>query len=227
MIKAIAIDDEPLALEVITVYCNALPNISLEKTFSNLTNAKKYLNKFPVDVIFLDIEMPKTNGIDFYKSLLEKKAVIFTTAYEQYAIEGFNVNATDYLLKPFSLERFTEAVLRVESLKKLKQNNTEENQYLAIRADYKLHRILYTDILYFEAMDDYVRIHIENQNTITARSTMKAMLAKLPETLFVRIHKSYIVPVKNIKSVSSKSVNLDDVELPLGANFKQKLQNLL
>lgn len=226
MIKAIAIDDEPLALEVITVYCNALPNISLEKTFSNLTNAKKYLNKFPVDVIFLDIEMPKTNGIDFYKSLSEKKVVIFTTAYEQYAIEGFNVNATDYLLKPFSLERFTEAVLRVESLKKLKQNNTEENQYLAIRADYKLHRILYTDILYFEAMDDYVRIHIENQNTITARSTMKAMLAKLPETLFIRIHKSYIIPIRNIKSISSQEIDLGYIKLPLGSTYKQHLVNL-
>lgn len=226
MIKAIAIDDEPLALEVIKVYCNALPNIKLVNTFSNLSNAKKYLNKFPVDVIFLDIEMPKLNGIDFYKSLSKKIAVIFTTAYDQYAVEGFNVNATDYLLKPFSLERFTEATLRIENTKKLELNSTDENQYLAIRADYKLHKIHYKNILYFEAMDDYVRIHIKNQNTITTRSTMKAMLSRLPEKLFARIHKSYIIPTKNIKSISTQNIDLGYVQLPLGNTYKEQLQNL-
>lgn len=225
MIKAIAIDDEPLALEVLKVYCNELPNIVLENSFSNLNNAKKYLNKFPVDVIFLDIEMPRLNGIDFYKSLSEKIAVVFTTAFDQYAVEGFNVNATDYLLKPFSLDRFTEAVLRVENLKKLAQNNTEEHQYLSVRADYKLHRILFTDILYFEAMDDYVKIYSKDKKTITTRSTMKAMLAKLPEKLFVRIHKSYIIPVKNIISISSQVVDLGYIQLPLGNTYKRHLAN--
>lgn len=225
MIKAIAIDDEPLALEVLKVYCNELPNIVLENSFSNLNNAKKYLNKFPVDVIFLDIEMPRLNGIDFYKSLSEKIAVVFTTAFDQYAVEGFNVNATDYLLKPFSLERFTEAVLRVENLKKLTQNNTEEHQYLSVRADYKLHRILFTDILYFEAMDDYVKIYSKDKKTITTRSTMKAMLAKLPKKLFVRIHKSYIIPVKNIISISSQVVDLGYIQLPLGTTYKKHLVN--
>lgn len=225
MIKAIAIDDEPLALEVLKVYCNALPNIVLENSFSNLNNAKKYLNKFPVDLIFLDIEMPRLNGIDFYKSLSEKIAVVFTTAFDQYAVEGFNVNAIDYLLKPFSLERFTEAVLRVENLKKLTQNNTEEHQYLSVRADYKLHRILFTDILYFEAMDDYVKIYSKDKKKITTRSTMKGMLAKLPEKLFVRIHKSYIIPVKNIISISSQVVDLGYIQLPLGTTYKQHLAN--
>jgi len=201
MIKAIAIDDEPLALEVLSIYCNSLSSITLEKTFSNLTNAKKYLNKFPVDVVFLDIEMPKINGIDFYKSLNQNVKVIFTTAYNQYAVDGFNVDAIDYLLKPFSKERFIEAITRIEKIKKLESNNSETNTHLSIRADYKLHRISLANILYFEAMDDYVKIYIKDEKTITTRSTMKAMLQKLPENEFVRIHKSYIIPIKNIKTM--------------------------
>lgn len=222
MITAIAIDDEPLALEVLIVYCNSLSNIDLAKTFSNLTNAKKYLNKFPVDVIFLDIEMPKINGVDFYKSLNQNVKVVFTTAYNQYAVDGFNVNAIDYLLKPFSKERFIEAVSRIETIKRL-ENSNSETSILSIRADYKLHRIPFLSILYFKAMDDYVRIYVKDRKTITTRSTMKAMIQRLPENQFIRIHKSYIVPVKNIKTIGIQNLDLGYVQLPIGNNYKQSL----
>jgi len=227
MIKAIAIDDEPLALQVLEVYCDALSNISLEKTFTNLSNAKKYLNKFPIDVVFLDIEMPNINGIDFYKSLNQDLKVIFTTAYDQYAVEGFNVNATDYLLKPFSQERFAESVSRVEKAKVSETNNVQENTHLAIRADYKLHRIPLENILYIEAMDDYVKVHIQNEKTIVARSTMKGVLEKLPEHLFVRVHKSYIVPIANIKQIDTNEINLDYIHLPIGNSYKKDLEKSL
>ncbi len=224
MIKAIAIDDEPLALQIIDVYCNSIDSITLEKTFTNLQNAKKYLNKFPVDVVFLDIEMPKTNGIDFYRSLSQEVKVVFTTAFDQYAVEGFNVNATDYLLKPFSLERFTEAVDRIKKAKTVETENTAENTHLSIRANYKLNRIPLENILYLEAMDDYVKIHIENEKTIVARATMKGILEKLPASQFVRIHKSYIVPIAKIKNASPTEVTVNNIIFPIGNSYKKMLE---
>ncbi|WP_053975466.1 LytR/AlgR family response regulator transcription factor [Mangrovimonas xylaniphaga] len=226
MITAVAIDDEPLALKVIETFCEQLDGIQLEKTFSNLTNAKKYINKFPVDVIFLDIEMPNINGIDFYASLTKPVKVIFTTAYDEYAVEGFNLNATDYLLKPFSLERFTEAVSRVQKSLELEQAHENANPLLSIRADYKLHRIPIQDILYLEAMDDYVKIHIQDKKSLVTRSTMKGILEKLPKAQFARIHKSYIVPLHNIKSIASQEVDLGYTKLPIGNSYKQNLEPL-
>lgn len=227
MIKAIAIDDEPLALQVLDVYCNTLPNLSLEKTFSNLSNAKKYLNKFPVDVIFLDIEMPTTNGINFYKSLNHDVKVVFTTAHDRYAVEGFNVNAVDYLLKPFSLERFLESVNRIEKLMQINVNNFQENTHLSIRADYKLHRIPLENIVYIEAMDDYVKIYIEGEKTLVARATMKGILQKLPDNLFIRIHKSYIIPITAIKQITPSEVYLKNIQLPIGNSYKNDLESFL
>lgn len=221
MINAIAIDDEPLALKVIEVYCESLPQINLAKTFFKLENAKKYLNKFPVDVIFLDIDMPKTNGIDFYKSLNQNIKVIFTTAYSEYAVDGFNVNATDYLLKPFSELRFKEAIKRLKKSKEIKTNNAEEYTHLSIRANYKLNRIAFNDILYIEAMNDYIKIYIQNSKDIIARFTMKNILKELPNNQFTRIHKSYIIPLEKIKSIEKDKVNLDYVELPIGNTYKK------
>lgn len=226
MITAVAIDDEPLALKVIETFCEQLDGIQLEKTFSNLTNAKKYINKFPVDVIFLDIEMPNINGIDFYASLTKPVKVIFTTAYDEYAVEGFNLNATDYLLKPFSLERFSEAVSRVQKSLELERTHENANPLLSIRADYKLHRIPIQDILYLEAMDDYVKIHIQDQKSLVTRSTMKGILEKLPKAQFARIHKSYIVPLHNVKSIASQEIDLGYAKLPIGSSYKQNLEPL-
>jgi len=225
MIKAIAIDDEPLALKVIEVYCESLPNIALKKTFSKLVNAKKYLNKFPVDVIFLDIEMPKHNGIDFYKSLSQNVKVIFTTAYSEYAVEGFEVNATDYLLKPFSLERFTKSVNRLE--KNNTENNNQTNTHLSIRANYKLNRIKLSEILFIEAMNDYIKIHLNEEKDIVARYTMKKILTEIPSNQFIRIHKSFIIPLSNIKSVEKDQVNLGYKTLPIGNNYRKKIYEIV
>lgn len=227
MIKAIAIDDEPLAIAVIDVFCKSLPNISLEKTFLNLSNAKKYLNKFPVDVIFLDIEMPKINGIDFYKSLDKKINVVFTTAYEHYAVEGFNLNATDYLLKPFSIERFTETVKRIEENKFNLKENSEKNTYLSIRADYKLHRISYDTILYIQAMNDYIKIYTEDDKSIVARSSMKKVLEQLPCNKFIRIHKSFIIPIPNIQNIGNTEISLGYITLPIGNSYKKALEKTI
>ena len=225
MIKAIAIDDEPLALEVIEAHCSQLKTISLERSFTNLDNARRYINKFDIDVIFLDIEMPKTNGIDFYSNLNKVVKVIFTTAHSKYAVEGFRVNAIDYLLKPISLNHFKEATDRVSRAIALENKSTKENTHLAIRANYKLYNIDLKSILYIEAMDDYVKIHIENESSVVARSTMKGIIDKLPESQFVRVHKSYIVPINKIKTVQTQTLNLLDVEIPIGNAYKKNLEN--
>ncbi|MCR1025720.1 LytTR family DNA-binding domain-containing protein [Cellulophaga baltica] len=226
MIKAIAIDDEPLALQVIQVYCDSLSNISLEKAFSDLNKAKTFLNKFPVDVIFLDIEMPNKSGIDFYKSLNIDVKVIFTTAYEKYAIEGFNVDAIDYLLKPISFERFKKAVLRVQNFKAITVDNFDANTHLSIRANYKLNRIPIDLIIYVEAMNDYVKIYIDGEKAIVARATMKNILQELPCLKFIRIHKSFIVSINYIKNISAIDVVIADRSLPIGNSYKKDLDQL-
>lgn len=223
MIKAIALDDEPLALEVIKSYAQNIDNLELVYTFTEQDKAVKYLNKFHVDVLFLDIKMPKLNGVDLYKSLKNKTKVIFTTAYSNYAVEGFNVNATDYLLKPFSFNRFLTAVEKVEREISLEKNHPEENTHLVIRADFKLHRIPFDDILLIEALDDYVQIHLEGDTKIVARATMKSMIDKLPVTSFARTHRSFIVPIKKIKTIHKDIAEVENFKVPISATFKADL----
>jgi len=226
MIKAIAIDDEPLALKVTEHFCRQAESISLERTFTGTAEALKYLKKFPVDLIFLDIQMPGKNGIDFYKQLENDIMVIFTTAYSEYAVEGFNVNAVDYLLKPFSAERFMTAVDKAIKLKKSGQRAAEHN-HLLIRADYKLHRIAFEDIQLIEGLDDYIRIHLKDKSTITTRLSMKSILEKLPPELFIRVHRSYIVPLKKVKTIYNKTIQIDDFVIPIGETYKDEINKTL
>ena len=219
MIRAIAIDDEPLALMVIENYCARNSHIDLVKTFSNLKDAQKYINQFPIDLMFLDIQISRTNGMDFYKNLEKKIPVIFTTAFAEYALDGFNVSALDYLLKPIEYERFEEAINKAVLIlvdKKL----AEDSDYLTIRADYKLNKILYDDILFIEGLDDYVKIHLIDNKKITARISMKSILEKLPEKLFIRVHRSFIVPIKKITSIQNKVLYLNNQEIPIGDTYK-------
>lgn len=225
MIRAIAIDDEPLALMVIENYCARNNHIDLLKTFSNLKDAQKYINQFPIDLMFLDIQISRTNGMDFYKNLEKKIPVIFTTAFAEYALDGFNVSALDYLLKPIEYERFEEAINKAVLIlvdKKL----AEDSDYLTIRADYKLNKILYDDILFIEGLDDYVKIHLVDNKKITARISMKSILEKLPEKLFIRVHRSFIVPLKKIKSIQNKVLYLNNQEIPIGDTYKNSVSDM-
>lgn len=219
MLKAIALDDEPLALEVLQSFCNQMEEISLEKTFTKSEDAFKYLKKYPVDLLFLDINMPSISGIDFYKKLPHKTMVIFTTAYSEYAVEGFNLSATDYILKPFTFSRFQQAVEKAHSQWKL-QNQNPEQLYLFIRADYSLIKILFSDILFIEGLDDYLKIHIRNQKTVVARMTLKVILEKLPSPEFVRVHRSFIVPISKIDKVRNKIIYINDEEIPVSASYE-------
>ena len=226
MIRAIAIDDEPLSLQVITHFCKQLDFISLEKTFTKQQEALKYLKKFPVDLLLLDIQMPTKNGIDFYRLLEHDVMVIFTTAYSQYAVEGFDVNATDYLLKPFSFERFETAIQKASNELQFK-NNSLQQKHLMIRADYKLNRIEFDDILLIEGLDDYIQIHLKSKTKVVARLSMKNILEKLPVSQFIRVHRSYIIPINKVKTIHHKVVQINDFTIPIGDTYKDEIQKKL
>lgn len=226
MLKAIALDDEPLALEVLQSFCNQTHMVDLQKTFTKSEDAFKHLRKYPVDLLFLDINMPSISGIDFYKKLSHKTMVIFTTAYSEYAVEGFTLSATDYILKPFTFSRFQQAVEKAFSQWKL-QNQNPEQQYLFIRADYSLIKILFSDILFIEGLDDYLKIHIQNQKTVVARMTLKAILEKLPASEFVRVHRSFIVSISKIEKVRNKIVYIHQEEIPVSASYEAAFFALL
>lgn len=222
MIKAIAIDDEPPALKVIENFCGRTPDIDLEKIFTMPAEALKHLRKFPADLVFLDIQMPSVNGIEFYKSIRQDTMVIFTTAYSEYAVEGFNLSAVDYLLKPFTFKRFEQAVAKAIDYYNYKKQTTDETpKYLFIRADYSLLKIALTDIVYIEGLDDYLKIHLVNGSPVVARMTMKNMLEKLPAKDFVRVHRSYIIPFNRIESYRNKTIIIAGEEIPTGSSYEE------
>ena len=222
MIQAIAVDDEPPALRIIEAFCAQTDFIQLQKTFTMPNEALKHLRKFPVDLLFLDIHMPALSGIDFYKSVSQETMVIFTTAHSQYAVEGFNLRATDYLLKPFTYDRFLQAVNNArEKYALLQKKDISEAQHLLIRADYSLIKINPSDILWIEGLDDYLKINLINAKPIVARMTMKAIMEKLPEQEFIRVHRSFIVPFGKIEAVRNKSIKIGEKEIPLGSSYEE------
>ena len=222
MIRAIALDDEILALRIIENYAGKIENLILEKVFNKQSDAQKHLNKFPVDLIFLDIEMPVKNGLDFYKNISQNTKVIFTTAYSEYAVDAFSVNAVDYLLKPFSFERFKTAVEKVKDKEEI-----NEARHLSIRADYKLHKINFNAIQLIEGLDDYIRIHLKDATKITARSSMKSILEKLPEKDFIRVHRSFIVPVADIRTMVNRNIHINEFIIPIGETYKEEVMRIL
>lgn len=222
MIEAIAIDDELPALSIIENFCGRVDFINLQKTFYQPTEALKYLRKFPVDLLFLDVNMPSLNGIDLYKAVQQETMVIFSTAYNEYAVEGFNLNAVDYLLKPFTFKRFLQAAEKARDFYAYQlQKHKTEAQYLFVRADYSLIKIDIGSINYIEGYDDYLKIHIQDQKPVITRMTIKTILEKLPENKFLRIHRSYIIPVDKVNSIRNKIVSIGDTRLPLGNSFEE------
>ncbi len=220
MIKAIAIDDEAPALKVIVNFCNQTPGIELKKVFQKPTEALAYLESDPVDLLFLDIQMPTLSGLDLYRKIGPGTLAVFTTAFSEYAVEGFNVNAIDYLLKPFTIQRFQQAVSKAAEYLNFRQNKDPRSEALLIRADYSLIRIPVSEILFVEGADDYLKIHRENKNPLLVRMTMKSIIEMLPPTDFVRTHRSYIVSVRRIDTVRNKTISLAGHEIPIGNNYE-------
>ena len=181
-----------------------------------------------MQLLFLDIDMPHINGIDLYKQLKQDVMVIFITSRADYAVEGFNLRAVDYLVKPFTYERFSEAVKRAKEFLSinLQSNDVDKTKFLFIRADFSLVKIPIPDILYIEAYDDYLKIYIQNQKTLVARMTMKGILEKLPANKFIRVHRSFIAPIDRIDAVKTKAVVVNGQELPVGVSYLEELNKL-
>ncbi|MBI1836301.1 MAG: response regulator transcription factor [Flavobacteriia bacterium] len=222
MINCIAIDDEPLALEIIEVFCESTPFLKLHKTFTKTSEAAAFLTTNSIDLLFLDIQMPDMSGIDFYKQINQNTMVIFTTAYSEYAVEGFNLSAIDYLLKPFELERFKQAVEKAKSYYNfLYQNEKSTIQYLYVRSEYSLVKIPFNEILYIETLDDYIKIHQLGKKPVLTLMSMKSINEKLPDSDFIRVHRSYIVPFSRIESVRGKIISMGITEIPIGKSYEE------
>lgn len=226
MMKCIAVDDEPLALQVITKYCEKISFLQLEKVFTNTDEAKDYLQRNPVDLIFLDIQMPDINGVQFYKNLTVKPQVIFTTAFKDYAVEGFNVDAIDYLLKPFEYDRFLKATYKAKEYLEFLSSQELQLNSLYVKVNYEMMKINLKDIELVEALDDYIKIYIKPTPVLTLM-TLKSMLEKLPPKEFARIHRSYIVPLSKIEKFSKNKVTVAGKEVPIGSSYSDVYERLI
>ncbi len=238
MIKVLAIDDEPLALQQLASYIQKVPFLQLVGQCQSALEAKDILNREPVDAVFCDINMPDLNGMDFVKSLAAPPLIVFTTAYSEYAVEGFKVNAVDYLLKPFGLDDFRRAANRLKErletspvavpVAEMPQSNAEEDDTIFIKTDYKVVKIAISDIRYIEGMSEYLKIHLEGQpKPLVTLLSMKKMEEYLPPS-FMRIHRSYIVNLKRIQEVNKNRVIMDaDTYLPIGDNYKEAFNDYL
>ena len=224
MIKAIAIDDEPSPLEVLENYCSQVPYIQLDRTFTRTSKAKEFLRDHPIDLLFLDIEMPQISGIDFYKSLDKEYHVIFSTAHSEYAIEGFNLSAIDYLLKPYDFNRFLQAAEKARDYNTyLYQKPPTEQSHIFIKADYRINKVLLTDICYIQGLSDYLKIYLASGKPLVARMTMRSLAKQLPEN-FIRVHRSFIVPLNRISSVRNKTIYVPETEIPVGKTYWREFE---
>ncbi len=219
-LRCIVVDDEPSSREIVECYVNDCPQLVLIGSCKNAFEAKQMLNEKDIDLLFLDINMPKLSGMMFYKSLIHAPMVIFTTAYPQYAVEGFEVNAIDYLLKPFSIERFLKAVNKAVAYK---QDDTEQ-KYILLKADKKVHRILIDDITYLMALGDYVKVFYADKH-IMVHSTFQDMLDQLDANKFIRVHKSYAVALDEIEVIEGAKLIMKSGELPIGGSYRTALMN--
>lgn len=223
-IKAIAIDDEPLALEIVKQYCTQLPGIELVQTFDNAVAGLEYIHQHQPDLLFIDIDMPDINGIDLINSLASKPMIIFTTAYKEFALDGFELEAIDYLLKPFSFERFEKAFQKAAS--KYKSTNSEDGaqEHIFVYTEYRMKKILLQDIIYIESLDDYIKIHFMNDKPVMTLMSLKKVSEKLPHGQFIRIHRSYITSVKHFSELSGRKIKLTNgTELPVGESYSSEV----
>ena len=222
MATCIIVDDEPLSRDVLRNYLNEVKDLQLKAECANAREASHHLNLERIDIIFLDINMPGLSGISFARSLKSSPLIIFTTAFPEYALEGFELDATDYLVKPYSFERFLKAVNR--ALERLRENSnpTAEEEKILVKADKKLYALPISEILLVEGQGDYIRIRTPKEN-LMVHDTMKNFLTHLPETDFMRIHKSYVVNLKRIEYIEGNQVRVGEHTLPVSPALREVL----
>ena len=223
MIKAIAIDDEPYALEVVKMLSEKVPFVSLEATFTNCFDAIPYIQEHKIDLLFLDINMPDISGIEFVNTLPKCPMVIFTTAYSEYAVQGFELDVIDYLLKPFSLARFTKSCNKALEISNLK--NVETNKFILVKTGYEDEKVLLDEILYIHADGNYVTFVLEHRKLLS-RQFLSELAALLPEKQFARIHRSYIISIRKIEKIGKQEITIAGLALPVGASYEEKLNEV-
>jgi DNA-binding LytR/AlgR family response regulator len=230
--KTIAIDDEPLALKLVVDYVNKTPYLELVGAFDNPLDAVEFLANQDAELIFVDIQMPDLTGIEFIRSLEEEHKIIFTTAYEKYAVEGFKLNAVDYLLKPFSYEEFLKAAGKARKLAEMEASATPtieaNNQFLFLKSEYKIRRINFNDILYIEGLKDYIKVFTAGEDKpLLSLNSIKSLEQKLPEEKFMRVHRSYIVNLDKIETIERSRIVFGKVYIPVSDQYKDKFQEFL
>ena len=227
MLKYIIIDDEPLAHDIIKEFCSMLPHLQLEKDCYNAMEAMENLNKNTVDFMFLDINMPKLTGLDFLKTLTNPPKTIITTAYKEHALEGFELNVVDYLVKPFSFERLVKSINKVvQTDQKATEISTTESGYrFFIKGDKKYHQISSDDILYIEAYGNYTKIYLKDE-MIVSHEKISAFEELLPPDTFLRVHKSFIVALEKIKLIEGNRIMIETHEIPIGQTYKSSVSRL-
>lgn len=226
-IKCIVVEDEPLAVKVLADYISQVPFLELKGTFKDAILATEFLREHTVDLIFLDIHLPKLKGMAFLKTLVDPPAVVITTAYHQYAVEGFNLNVTDYLLKPIEFERFLVAVNKVRTAhaEKDKMTDSQEKDFIFLNVQKKKVKILFSEIVFIESQREYIRIVTTKKDYISKMSTHE-IESILPSNLFKRIHRSFIVSVSKIESYTAEAVEVSGISIPIGRGYKDVIENL-
>lgn len=239
-LKCIAVDDEPLALELVSKFIEQTSFLTLEAKFDNAIQALGHLNQHDVDLIFLDIQMPDLSGMELAriidgKNSMKKPKIIFSTAYNQFAIEGYKVDALDYLLKPFSYEEFLKASTKAyqfyENQSKQqadKKENEKPSEYIFLKVEYSLVKVMLKDIAYIEAYKDYVKVHLADKpNPLLSLTSMKSMEEMLPTDKFMRVHRSFIINLDHINSISRNTVNIGDANISVSENYKDNFLEFL
>ncbi|MBN1951146.1 MAG: response regulator transcription factor [Bacteroidales bacterium] len=228
--RCIAIDDEPLALEIIRDFCSKVGFLELKATYTNPLEAFEMIHMHAVDLVFIDIQMPNITGLEFMKTLSDPPLIIFTTAFSEHALEGFELSAVDYLIKPIPFERFMKAVNKAYELHTLRKGKTTElapepekpvaaSDYLLVKSEYSTLKINLSDIQFIEGLKDYIRIHMPGK-TVMTKNTMKNIESRLPEDQFIRIHKSFIVALAKIEKIENNRIIFGNKYIPIGNHFK-------
>lgn len=231
-LRTITIDDEPLALKLVSEYVNKTPFLELVGSFENPLDATSFLAGNEADLILVDIQMPELTGIEFIRTLEVAPKIIFTTAYEKYALDGYKLNVIDYLLKPFSYEEFLRAVQKARKQTELESNNfpsvEASNQFLFLKSEYKIRRINFNDILYIEGLKDYIKVYTTGEDKpVLSLNSMKSLEQKLPEEKFMRVHRSFIVNLDKIETIERSRIIFGKTYIPVSDQYKDKFQEYL
>jgi DNA-binding LytR/AlgR family response regulator len=230
IINSLLVDDEPPALRILERYIAEVDSLKLAGSCSNIFKAMEYLQNEKIDLIFLDIKMPKLSGLDFIRTLPNPPRIIFTTAYKEFATDAFDLDAVDYLVKPFSFERFLKAVNKIlfQNIHLMDENTFKNTPlFLYVRAERRMIKVFIDEILYVESIKDYIKIHLEGKNPLIVKQTISNLEAMLQGNAFVRIHRSFIVSLSKITAYTSKDVEIGEVELPIGRVYSGMFSKLL